>query len=152
MFILSSVKPSVFSGMLSSLFTLIICALVIVRANMPGSGPAYYRFATIFSGISFVPVTLVLFYWGFKWAKNTSRISVEDYSCLLYVFIYFICTLGSYANMIYSLTKHGKVSDFSTYTAEGLAASNYLYVFVFIMLTIAPGRIARFEAVTHLVS
>ena len=152
MFILTSVKPGVFTGSLSSLFTLIFCVHAMVRINMPGCSHGFHVFGIAFSMITFVLVTLVLVYWLYKWYKTTINFNVDDYTCLLYVFIYLICMLGAYVNVIRSLSKNGETSDFSTYTAEALAIVNYLYAFVFIMLTIAPGRIARFEAVIHLVS
>ena len=41
--------------------------------------------------------------------------------------------------------------DFTAVTSKELAVMNYCFSFAFIVLSIAPGRIARFEAITNLV-
>ena len=152
MFILTSTKPSVFSGLLSSLFTLLVCLVIIVRFNTPDSSTGFQLFSTVVACAGSVPIGCTLLYWGYEWIKTIKHMNVEDYTCLLYIIIYLLCICGSYANIVYTYCKFGEVTDFSMYSGGGLALSNYMYVFVFTMLTIAPGRIARFEAVTHLVS
>ena len=152
MFILTSTKPTVFSGLLSTLLTLLVCSIVIIRFNTPNSTPSFQLLSSIAACVISIPIGCTLVYWGYKWIKMTKYITVEDYTCLLYIFIYLLCLFGSYANIMCTYFKNGKVADFSSYSGDGLALTNYMYVFVFTMLTIAPGRIARFEAVTHLVS
>ena len=65
--------------------------------------------------------------------------------------IYFVGIIGPSANTFRAWATGERIIDFSTIKTEELVIINYCFSFVFVLLSIAPGRIARFEAVTHLV-
>ena len=78
--------------------------------------------------------------------------TVEDYTCILYMGTFFITLSISYVILFQIRSENDTQDNFSSYGARGVAFVNYTYIAIFILLTIAPGRIARFEAVIHLVS
>ena len=152
MIILTSIKPSVFSGRITFLFTLLACTVITMRTYTPGTSASFHQFSNIlyYTFISIVACTLL--YWAAKLASTVNHMTVPDYICLLYLFIYFVGIFGSYIHVFLELPSGIAVVDFTTSTGQELAIINYCFSFVFVMLSIAPGRIARFEAVTHLVS
>ena len=157
MYVLSTVKPSVFSGSLSLLFTILVGIVSIVRQFTPGSSPLFYQFSTTLVHICLIVFVIILLYWSSKIVKIIRCLTVEDYTCILYIFMYLFGMLSTYANIFYSWAENrasgkNRPSDFSSWTPECLAIVNYSFSFLFIMLAIAPGRIARFQAVVHLVS
>ena len=152
MIILTSIKPSVFSRRVTFLFTLLACTVFALRAYTPGSSAWFHQFSNNLSYIFLVVVVLTLVYWMAKLVKALDHMTVPDYICALYLLIYFVGIFGSYIHVFLAWSIGEHVIDFSTMTALELATTNYCYTFVFIMMSIAPGRIARFEAVTYLVS
>ena len=152
MYTLNTIKPEIFSGRLSFLFNLLVCIASILRMLTPGSSTLLYTLKVLLANICLIVYAAILLWWGYKLIKMLRCYTVNDYTCILYMFITFVAICGSYVGAFQSWVKTGRVSDFSTLTPEGLAITNYGYVFLFIMLTIAPGRIARFEFVLSLVS
>lgn len=151
MIILTSIKPTVFTGRATSLFSLFLCFIVIIKTYLPGSSASFYEFSAILNYIFLVIVVITLLYWLVKLAACTKVMTVSEYICLLYLLIYYVSLFGSDVNVFIAWSDGEHVVDFTTITAQELAIMNYCFSFAFIMISIAPGRIARFEAVTHLV-
>ena len=151
MLILTSIKPTVFTGRVTSLFTLFICFFIVIRTYLPGSGAAFHQFSADLNYVFVVVVVATLLYWLLKLAACTSAMTVSEYICLLYLLIYYVSLFGSYINIFYAWRRGEQEGDFTTNTPQGFVIMNYCFSFAFIMLSIAPGRIARFESVSHLV-
>ena len=151
MFILTSMKPILFTGRMTSLFTLFICFFVVMRTYLPGSSASFQELGSVLNYAFVVIVVTVLIYWLIKLIVSIKVMTVSEYICLLYLLIYYISLFGSYMNVFLAWGSGVYAVDFTTITAKELAVMNYCFSFAFIMLSIAPGRIARFEAVTHLV-
>ena len=151
MIILTSIKPKLFTGKITTIVSIFVCSFIVIRTFTPGSSTTYHDFSTIINYIFLGSSVLTLLYFLHKLIITSHIMAVADYTCLLYMLIYFVGIFGSSANTFraWSTGEHGK--DFSTVEAEELCIINYCFSFVFVMLSIAPGRIARFEAVTHLV-
>ena len=152
MTILTSIKPSVFSGRTTFLFTLCTCGVIVIRTSSPGTSASFHQFSNILSYLFLVLIVFAIFYWLSLLMKSLRNMTVPDYICILYLFIYLVIIFGSSLNVFRAWSTGQRVIDFSTMTGEDFAIENYCYTFMYIMLAIAPGRIARFEAVTHLVS
>ena len=152
MYTLNSVKPTIFTGRLSFVFNLLVCIASVLRMLTPGSTTLLYTIKLLLANICLIVYAAILLWWGYKLIKMLRCYTVDDYACILYIFITFVAICGSYVGAFQSWAKTGRVSDFSTLTSEGLAITNYSFSFLFIMLAIAPGRIARFESVVRLVS
>ena len=151
MLILTSMKPTVFTGKLTSLFTLFICFYVVIRTFLSGSTTSFQQLAAILNYIFVVVVVTTLIYWLVKLARTTKIMTVSEYICLLYLLIYYISLFGSYMHVFLAWGCGIYMIDFTAVTSKELAVMNYCFSFAFIVLSIAPGRIARFEAVTNLV-
>ena len=59
--------------------------------------------------------------------------AVNEYTCLLYLLIYYISLFGSYVNVFIAWSNKVYVVDFTTVTATELAVMNYCFSFAFIM-------------------
>ena len=152
MYILSNVKPSVLTGWTTSLFSFTVCITSVVRVYTPGSTPTFHYMSDRMSDVCLIILLTLLGYWSSKLAKVAQCTSVEDYTCMLYIFIYFVVMIANYSHAFRSWHNGTKVSDFSQFTPDILTVLNYSYIPLNILFTIAPGRIARFESVVHLVS
>ena len=152
MYTLTTVRPDIFSCRLSIMYTLTPCIVSIVRILAPGSRTLFYSCCMILLCLCLLGFTMILIWWGYKIYTMLHCYTVNDYTCILYVIISFVTMFNAYIPTFQSWVKTGRVSDFSTLSPEGVAITNYAYVFLLFMLTIAPGRIARFESVVHLVS
>ena len=153
MFLLTNVKPGIFGGRSTTLVTLIACFISSVRMYTPGCSATYAVFSVTSSYICMSLLTLIQLYWGSQLFKTRHNMTVEDYTCILYVGAFLIMFLVSYI-IFFQLRSgsSGLQDNLATYGMTGVTFINYSYIAIFILLTIAPGRIARFEAVIHLVS
>ena len=150
-YIPATIKPSIFSGKVTSLFTLIVCAFVSIGTYTPGSSPAFHQFSGILNYIFLALIICILIHWVIQLTKLARNMDVGDFICISCIFICLVGLFGSYVNVFLAWSTGARVIDFSTITSQEFAITNYCYTFVFIMLAIAPGRIARFEATTYLV-
>ena len=151
MIILTSIKPTVFTGRVTSAFTLFVCFFVVIRTYLPGSSDSFHEFSADLNYVFLVVVVTTLLYWLLKLAACTSAMTISEYICLLYLLIYYVSLFGSYINIFFAWKNGRHDGDFTTITSQDFVILNYCFSFAFIMLSIAPGRIARFESVTHLV-
>ena len=150
MFLLTNVKPSIFSGGLTTFVIFVACLISAVRMYTPGSSPMYASSSTTCSYICLALLTVILLYWGSKLFKTRLNMTVEDYTSVLYMSTFSIVLFVSYISL-FQLRSDSQV-NFATFGTKGILFINYSYIAIYILLTIAPGRIARFEAVIHLVS
>ena len=152
MTILTSIKPSIFSGIITTIISLFACSIIVIRSFTPGSSASFHQFSNVLSYLFLVLILVVVFYYLYKLIATARIMTVPDYICALYLFIYFVGVFGSSANTFQAWSAGDEINDFSTMKAYELAIVNYFFASMYVMLSIAPGRIARFEAVTHLVS
>ena len=152
MFMLTNVKPSIFQGWLTTFITLLISIICCTRMFTLGTGPEFAQATAITNNICAGILGIVLIYWVYKLIQTRKHMTVEDYTSILYLFTFFIGILISYITVFKTRPKNGASAAFSTFTAQDIAFINCSYALIFIILTIVPGRIARFEAVIHLVS
>ena len=152
MFMLTNVKPSIFGGRLTTFVTLTACFISSVRMYTPGSSPTYASFSITITYIGLAVLLVILLHWASKLIKTRHNMTVADYTCILYMGTFFLTLFISYVILFQIRSENDTQNNFSSYGARGVAFVNYTYIAIFILLTIAPGRIARFEAVIHLVS
>ena len=152
MYTLTTVKPEIFTIKLTVLYTLTPCIVSLLRILAQGSSKQFYSCCMILLCSCLLGFVMTLIWWGYKIYSLLHCYTVNDYTCILYMIISLVTMFGAYAPTFQSWLKTGRFSEFSTLSPEGLAITNYAYVFLLFMLTIAPGRIARFESVVHLVS
>ena len=150
-YIPATIKPSIFSGKVTSLFTFIVCAFVSIGTYTPGSGDAFHQFSGILNYIFLILIICILIHWVIQLTKLARHMDVGDFICISCIFICLVGLFGSYINVFMAWSTGAHMIDFSTITSQELAIINYCYTFMYIMLAIAPGRIARFEATTYLV-
>ena len=151
MTILTSIKPHVYSGKATTIVSLFISSVIVIRTFTPGASASFHQFSNILSYIFLVLILVAILYYLYKLIATARIMTVPDYICALYLFIYFVGIFGSSANTFQAWTAGEEINDFSTIKAYELATINYFFASMYVMLSIAPGRIARFEAVTHLV-
>ena len=152
MYTLTTVKPEIFTTRLTVLYTLTPCIVSLLRILAQGSSKHFYSCCMMLLCACLLGFVMTLIWWGYKIYSSLHCYTVNDYTCILYIIISLVTMFGAYAPTFQSWVKTGKMSEFSTLSPEGVAITNYAYVFLLFMLTIAPGRIARFESVVHLVS
>ena len=152
MYTLKTVRSDIFSCKLTIMYTITPCIVSILRILAPGSSSLFYSCCMILLCLCLMVFTMILIWWGYKVYTMLNCYTVNDYTCILYIIISLMTFFVIYVPTFQSWLKTGRLSDFSTLTPEGVAITNYAYVFLLFMLTIAPGRIARFESVVHLVS
>ena len=149
MFVLTCASPAIFSGRMTSLFTLIVSTFIAMKMYTPGSNAAFQQFSIIINIIFFILIIGILFNWIYQLAKVIRCLTASDYTSVLMLFTFLVGLLGSYISVFESWGHHERGT---AGIGQELAIINYCYTFMYVMLSIAPGRIARFEAVTHLVS
>ena len=131
MTILTSIKPSVFSGRTTFLFTLCTCGVIVMRSCSPGTSAQFHQFNNITSYLFLVFVVSVTLYWLASLIKALRNMTVPDYICILYLFIYLVILFGSSLNVFRAWSTGQRVIDFSTMTGEDLAIENYCYTFMY---------------------
>ena len=152
MFMLTNVKPSIFQGWLTTLITIIACFISSIRMYTPGSTPSFCTISLLLSYVCLAVLATIIIYLGIELTKTRKHMNVEDYTCILYLSIYLLALAVSYVSVFQTRSKDHTEVNFSNFTARDIAVINGSFALLYILLTIAPGRIARFEAVIHLVS
>ena len=152
MFMLTNVMPSIFQGWLTTSITLMISTISCARMYTLGSGPKLAQVTAIANDICAGILGIVLIYWVYKLIKIRKRMTVQSYTGILYLGAYCIGILISYISVFKTRPKRGFSPAFANFTSQDIAFVNCSYALMFIILTLVPGRIARFEAVVHLVS
>ena len=151
--ILISVKPCAYCAKIATVISLFICSFIVIRTFTPGSSQTFHEFSNILSYIFLAFAVFAFFYCLYRLSLIVRHMTVPDYICGLYLLIYFVGIFSTFATFNPWLSGEGISShDFSSIKDQELGTMNYCFSFMYIMLAIAPGRIARFEAVTHLVS
>ena len=151
--ILISVKPCGYCARVATIISLFICSFIVIRTFTPGSSQTFHEFSNILSYIFLAFAVIAFLFCLYKLALIVRHMTVSDYICALYLLIYFVGIFSTFATFNPWLSGEGiSDHDFSSIKAQELGTMNYCFSFMYIMLAIAPGRIARFEAVTHLVS
>ena len=152
MFMLTNVMPSIFQGWLTTFITLMISSISCTRMYTLGSGPKLTQVTAIANDICAGLLGIILIYWVYKLIKTRKHMTVQSYTGILYLGTFFIGILISYISVFKTRQKSGFSPAFQNFTAQDIAFVNCSYALMFIILTLVPGRIARFEAVVHLVS
>ena len=150
MFKLCITKPSVFTVPMTSFMTFIVCFSTALRIYMFGYNTYFYNFSIYVDYISIILVFLILLYWSIRIFLIETTMNVKLYSCILYMLIFLIALIGTISSFFPAIGNYS-ATTYLTFTSSQIMVMILMYSFVIIMLTITPGRIARYEAVTHLV-
>ena len=152
MFMLTTVKPTIFQGWLTTFITSVACVISSIRMYTPGSTPSFCTISLQLTYVCLAVLATIMLYFVYELIKTRKQISVEDYTCMIYLSIYLLALAVSYVSVFQTRSKDQTAVNFTDFTARDIAIINDSFVLLYILLTIAPGRIARFEAVIHLVS
>ena len=98
-------------------------------------------------------VTLVMLYWVYVTGmKSPKTLSVDDFTCMIYLMTCVVVKVCSYVTIASDLLAGQPIQDLTDFTPQKLSLMIYAYTFLNIIFTIVPGRISRFEAISHMVS
>ena len=98
-------------------------------------------------------VTLVMLYWVYVTGmKSPKTLSVDDFTCMIYLMTFVVVKVCSYVTIASDLLAGQPIQDLTDFTPQKLSLMIYAYTFLNIIFTIVPGRISRFEAISHMVS
>ena len=98
-------------------------------------------------------VMLVMLYWVYMTRqKGTKALSVDDFTCMIYLMAFVVVKVCSYVTLANDLASGHPIHDLTDLTPQKLSLMTYAHTFLNIIFTIVPGRISRFEAISHMVS
>ena len=84
--------------------------------------------------------------------KSPKALSVDDFTCMIYLMTFVVVKVCSYVTIASDLASGQPIHDLTDLTPQKLSLMIYAYTFLNIIFTIVPGRISRFEAISHMVS
>ena len=84
--------------------------------------------------------------------KSPKALSVDDFTCMIYLMTFVVVKVCSYVTIASDLASGQPIHDLTDLAPQKLSLMIYAYTFLNIIFTIVPGRISRFEAISHMVS
>ena len=148
MFCLCIVNPAVFTAFQTLTFSIITVAFTVIKFFGPTSNDANVSLCnTVISYIWFVSVFVIICSWITKLWKLRKSWTVDDYTCIFYMFLLMITIASMYSNLIFIWMLGSGTLDIQDSKINNLVVPISLQTACAVFMSIIPGRIARIEAI-----
>ncbi len=148
LFCLSTANPTIFTVFQTAAFSFITTLYAFLKfISGTAASDSVHMSTLIVSYVWFIFIFVMIVYWVYQLWRLKKSWSIDDYTCIFYMFLLILTMSSMLSNLVYSWVLNTSYYVVHSTHPINLLVPIYLQTACAVLMSIVPGRIARIEAI-----